>query len=224
MNWWNRTVVWQATIAFEMAAGSGADSSSVDSAVPTREDLAHQWWMGFVFPAALVGTLSLLAGCGSDAGGGNASRTILLQNENNYRATGSLSLPIVVTASGTDLDICWTDVVTDIQCHPVVPQNDLDNVGLLRLLHLNETQAQEKLISDTLQQSEVDGYVEFGTDHTSTCTKLSKFSFFGTAIDVAAQYQQSADETYMLLYTGLELHLQPQCVHVRARRAVAIQR
>jgi len=142
----------------------------------------------------------LSTGCSGDAKS-TATEPIILRDTNNYRATGSLSLPIVETASGTDLDICWTDVATDIQCHPVVPQNDLDNVGLLRLLHLTEAQAQEKLISDTLQQSEVDGYVEFRTDHTSTCTKLSQFSFFGTAIDVPQQYQQSADESYLLLFT-----------------------
>jgi hypothetical protein len=74
-------------------------------------------------------------------------------------------------------------------------------VGFLRLLHLDATEVQAKLISDTLQQSDVDGYVEFPTDHASTCAKLSQFSFFGTVIDVAAQYQESPDETYLLLFT-----------------------
>jgi hypothetical protein len=149
---------------------------------------------------AMAGALALVAGCGSDPVGDDPGGPILLQDENNYRATGSLSLPMVETAPGADLDICWTDVATDVQCHKVVPEDDLDNVGFLRFLHLTEAQVQTKLTSGELRQSEVDGYVEFRTDHVSTCTKLSQFSFFGTVLDVAAEYQETNDETYMLVF------------------------
>jgi hypothetical protein len=152
----------------------------------------------------LVGSLALLGACtGSreeheeDAGGS----AILLQNENNYRSTASLSLPTVKTAPGADLDICWGEVTTDILCHPVAPKADLDNVGFLRFLHLTETQVEAKLVSGELSQSEVDGYTESRTDHKATCAKLSQFSFFGTPIDVPAQYVESDEETYLLVFT-----------------------
>jgi hypothetical protein len=148
---------------------------------------------------ALIVSLVFCAGCGSSADG--TGGPILLGDANNYLSTSSLSLPTVETAPAADLDICWTNVTTDIQCHPVAPQTELDNVGFLRFLHLSEAEVEHKLVSGELTQSQVDGYVEHRTDHATTCTKLSQFSFFGTAIDIAAQYVESADETYLLVFT-----------------------
>ena len=150
--------------------------------------------------AWLLGAGLLGLGCGGleDREDGDV---IQLGSENNYRATGSLSLPTVETAPGTDLDICWTNVTTDLQCHPVSPVADLDNVGLVRFLHLTQDQVQAKLLAGELKQSEVAGYVDFRTDHSVTCARLSQLSFFGTPLDVAAEYQESSDETYLLLLT-----------------------
>ena len=94
---------------------------------------------------------------------------ILLQRRNNYTATGSLAIPTVETAPATDLDICWTNVVDDFQCHPVAPMADLDTMSLLRLLHLTEEQVEERLSTGELSQSEVNGYLEYRTNQTSTC-------------------------------------------------------
>lgn len=167
---------------------------------PLKENTILRCAKGQGLLSLLIGLLPLLGSCGGEAGGNEAGGTIVLQNANNYLATGSLAIPTVETAPGADLDICWTNVATDLQCHPVVPTADLDNVGFLRFLHLNEDQVQVKLTSGELKQVDIDGYVEFHTDHDSTCTKLSNFSFFGTVIDVAAQYQENLDETYMLMF------------------------
>jgi hypothetical protein len=144
-------------------------------------------------------SLTLLSACGSsdeDTGG-----VIVLHDENNYHLVSRLTLPTIETAPAADLDICWSNLTTDIQCHPVAPSADIDNVGLLRFLHLTQPEVEAQLASDELSQSQVDGYVEYRTDHQATCTKLSRFSFFGTPIDLAAQYVESADETYMLVFT-----------------------
>jgi hypothetical protein len=138
---------------------------------------------------------------GDSGGGRDAGAGIVLANKNNYRSTASLTLPTVETASGVDLDICWTSIATDMQCHPVSPQADIDNVAFLRLLHLTAAEAEAKLVSGGISQSHIDGYVEFPTDNGTTCTKLSQFSFLGTKVDVLAEYQQSTDETYLLLFT-----------------------
>jgi hypothetical protein len=155
-------------------------------------------------PAVIV----LLAGCSqaTDSGGGrDAGASITLANKNNYRSTASLTLPTVETASGVDLDICWTNIATDMQCHPVSPQTDIDNVAFLRLLHLTSSQAEVKLVSGGLTQSQIDGYLEFHTEKQTTCARLSQFSFLGSKVDVLAEYQESADETYLLLFTrGVE--------------------
>ena len=134
-------------------------------------------------------------GCGSSGGG-----PILLHNENNYSSMGSLAIPTVETASATDIDVCWTNVTDDIQCHPVAPTTDVNTVSMLRLLHLSEEQVEARLSSGELAMSEVDGYVEYQTTPSSTCMKLSQLSFFGTAIKLETEFVESNDQTYVLLF------------------------
>ncbi len=155
--------------------------------------------------ASMVASVALL-GCSQTKDPGPAdSGPIVLTNLNNYRTTASLSLPTVVTRSAADLDICWPNLVTDMQCRPVAPQLDIDNVAFLRLLHVTPEQAQVKLATGDISESEIDGYVEFHTERKATCAKLSQFSSTGTKVDVATGYQESADGTYLLLFSrGLQ--------------------
>jgi hypothetical protein len=143
----------------------------------------------------------LLLGCEStEPDDGGPAGNILISDENNYESESALSIPTVETASATDLDICWTDVVTDIQCHDLDPEADLDNVALLRFLNLTEDQVEVKLTTEQLTQSEIDGYLEYNTG-SGTCAKLSAMSFFGTPIEVEEQYVESQDQTYLLVLT-----------------------
>jgi hypothetical protein len=157
-----------------------------------------------VVAVCAVGAMFSCWGCGSDASDDGAKQgsrgTILLQDENNYSSVSSLSIPVVQTAVG-DLDICWKDAVKDLQCHDVDPVAELDNVSLLRFLHLSNEEVEKKLTSGQLSQSQVDGYLDFKTDHDSTCTKLSALSFFGTEIDVAKEYVASSERKYMLIFS-----------------------
>src|SRR5262245_13029871 len=122
------------------------------------------------FTLALLSSLSVLAACEStDKKKEDPNANILLRDENNYRATGKLSIPTVETASATDLDICWENVVSDIQCHDVAPMADVDNMAMLRFLHLSEDDVEVKLASGELVMSQVDGYLDFHTTHSSTC-------------------------------------------------------
>lgn len=139
-------------------------------------------------------------GCGSDAEPQSSRGAVMLRDENNYSSMSSLSIPVVETAVG-DLDICWKNATKDLQCHDVDPAADLDNVSLLRFLHLSEAEVEQKLTSGQLSQSQVDGYLDFKTDHDSMCTKLSTLSFFGTKIDVADEYVESDDRKYMLIFS-----------------------
>jgi hypothetical protein len=143
---------------------------------------------------------SLACGGSSETEGGPSPTSIVLSDTNNYSLQSSLAIPTVETASGTDLDICWTNVVSDLQCHALAPQADLDTVGLLRFLGLGEDEVEAKLTSGQLSMSEVAGYLAYETDHTSTCAKLSSLSFFGTPIQILEQYRESPDYTYMLLF------------------------
>lgn len=143
-----------------------------------------------------------LAGCGDDGAGpanqGNRGN-VLLVDANNYSTESSLTIPTVETASAVDLDICWSDAVTDLQCHELDPLADIDNMSLLRFSHLTQAQVAEKLTSGQLPQSEVDGYLDYNTDHGSTCAKLSSVTLFGTKIDVTEEYAETADRIYMLI-------------------------
>src|SRR6185436_19206559 len=76
---------------------------------------------------------------------------------------------------------------------------DLDTLALLRFLHLSEDAVEARLTSGQLAQSEVDGYLEYRADHSSTCAKLSSMSFFGTRIKIEEEYLESSDHTYMLM-------------------------
>jgi hypothetical protein len=143
--------------------------------------------------------LLLLAGCGSSSSG--PSGNIVLADTNNYTTTASLNVPVVETTPATDLDICWSAVTDDLQCHALSAVTDLDNVGLLRISHLSQDQVQTRVAAGTLSMSDVAGYLDHHTDHATTCTKLSQFSFFGTAIDVPSEYIESADYTYLLLFS-----------------------
>jgi len=152
----------------------------------------------------LAGALPLLAAPGCESTSKNQpvlDGNILLQDENNYHSTSSLSIPTIETASGADIDICWTNVVADLQCHGVAPQADLDNLAMLRFLHLSQSQVEMKLTSGELIMSQVDGYLERHLDHSATCAKLSQLSFFGTPINVQQEFVESADQLYMLVVT-----------------------
>lgn len=137
-------------------------------------------------------------GTKDDEGGG--APNIELGDANNYVTESSLSIPTIQTAPGVDLDICWGELTSDLQCHDLDPQPDIDNVALLRFLHLSEEEVEQRLAGSQLSQSEVAGYVDYKTDHQSTCTKLSSLSLFGTPIELAEEYVESSDYTYMLLF------------------------
>jgi hypothetical protein len=152
-------------------------------------------------PRLSLGWIVALAGCGSPAAPVDDVRgNVRLVDANNYVTTTDLTVPSVDTAPGVDLDICWPHVTKDLQCHELSPQADIDNLALLRISHLSKPEVERKLGAGLLSQSQVAGYVEYHTDHVSTCAKLSQLSFFGTAIDVPSQYAESTAYTYLLMF------------------------
>jgi len=157
-----------------------------------------------------VVALALVAGCGGgtsnppDGGTSNPPDergNVLLQDGNNYTSTSTLSIPTVETASGVDLDVCWPDLTDDIQCHPVVPTMDIDNVSMVRVLGLSEPEIKQRLTGGGLAMSEVSGYVDYKPADGTTCMKLSQLNFFTTVINVQREYVESTDDTYMMLFT-----------------------
>jgi hypothetical protein len=153
--------------------------------------------------APLVAVLAFGFGCGGgDDGGGDdgPEANIVLRDANNYSSEAALSLPNVDTASGSDIEICFGAVMTDFQCHDVMPQEQLDTIGMLRL-RLSKQDAAERLATSELEQRELDGYLDYETSHDATCIQLSDMTFFGTPIDVEEEYVESDDHTYVLLFS-----------------------
>jgi len=151
---------------------------------------------------ALSGVVALAADCGGSSGGTDTSRgNVILSDANNYRTTATLDVHSVDTAPMTDLDICWTAVAKDLECHGLVPQDDIDNVALLRIGHLSHSDVETRLADGQLAQSQVEGYLDYHADHTSTCAKFSQLSFLGTQIDIPMKYVENDNYTYMLLFT-----------------------
>jgi len=148
----------------------------------------------------------LSIGCESTEATGSsvhaARGNVLLRDDHNYASTSSLSIPTIETAPEADLEICWPEALTDVRCHDVAPQDDIDTVALLRFLHLSEADVEVELTSGELAQSEVDGYLEYLTDHESTCARLSAMTFFGTPIEIEEEYVESDDHTYLLLFAA----------------------
>jgi hypothetical protein len=155
---------------------------------------------------ALASALTLLAlTCCSDSGSEKPSEVaesaIALTDANNFESESALDVPSLEVAADADLDICWDAVNQDIQCHDVVPAENLNNVTLLRFLNLSEEQVEERLTSGQLSQSEVDGFLEYNTTPDSSCTTLSEFSFFGTPVEIEEEFTESDEHIYMLLVT-----------------------
>lgn len=130
---------------------------------------------------------------------------ITLENEHNYVFTGALDVPVLVTQSGADVTICWDEVTEDIQCHGLDPAEDIDVLGMVRFSTLTQDEVEAGLSTNSLQQSNMSGYVQFENDASATCTTLSAMSFFGTPFDVATEYTEEGGTYMMLLTTGKTL-------------------
>lgn len=142
----------------------------------------------------------VLAGCDGDDAGVPAACDIALTDANNYTFSGALAVPSIATASATDLHICWDDLTADFQCHAMDPAADIDNVGLVRFGALTQAEVNEGLSTNSLQQSEMSGYVQAENDG-GTCVDLSSMSFFGTPFELETEYVEGGG-TYMLMMTS----------------------
>ena len=148
----------------------------------------------------LVTSLLVAQGCGtSDGNTTPANATISIADANNYHSVSTLTIPQVETAAGQELTLDFTQFTNDIQCHAVAPQDDVDNVVLLRFANTTHDDIATKLESNQLRTSDVDQYNFFNTDHTSSTVLLSQLGFFGTPMIPADTYIESTEYTYLLL-------------------------
>ena len=127
---------------------------------------------------------------------------IALVAANNYTTKSQLSIPSVEVAADTDISICWDNLSSDLMCHEVEPAEHINNVAMLRFLHLSEADVEARLTAGELSQSEVSGYLEYPTDGEATCTNLSNMSFLGTPIELDQEFVEGEEHVYMLIFTS----------------------
>jgi hypothetical protein len=177
---------------------------AIQSTLPDSDSVSALRCAERAMRIACAGLLSFvsLAGCGSDNSKdstGSISANIVLYDENNYTSTSNLNLGTVETAPAADLDICWTNVTKDLQCHDVDPQSGLDNVSVIRLLSSSEAAVEQMLIGGTLVMSDVDKYNDLHLDHQSTCAKLASLNYLGSPMNIQQDYVESTNYTYVLI-------------------------
>jgi hypothetical protein len=162
-----------------------------------------------VHRAAVLGVCLLgLGACSNDEGKETAASAVpcqngefVLQDSQNYSYSGDLTLPVIETATATDIEVCWNNTVQDIQCHDFNRKDDVDNVSLIRFPNYSQSDVEQGLSNNNLLQADISGYVAV-TNEGGTCANLADMSFFGTPIDIAEEYNE-AGGTYLLnLTTG----------------------
>lgn len=152
---------------------------------------------------ALLSCMASLVSACSDTSPSESgeSDAIALIDANNYTTKSELSIPTVEVAADTDIGICWGDLASDLMCHEVEPTEHIDNVSMLRFLHLSEADVEARLTAGELSQSEVSGYLEYPPEGDELCTNLSSMSFLGTPIDLGQEFVEGDEHTYMLIFT-----------------------
>lgn len=143
------------------------------------------------------------------------SPDMVLVDANNYSFTGVFDAPTVRTAELTDLQISWADVEDDIQCHPLDPVADIDNLAFMLFPHLTETEVEVGLSTGTLGQADLQVYLSYAPEDATTA-HLTDLTFFGTDADVETFYAEGNGTVLLLLATG-------QSVGVGARNLLFVE-
>lgn len=150
--------------------------------------------------ALVIGGCSGGSGTGPGGSGGGAAN-VFFTDANNYSSTSSLTLPTVMTPSGSDFTICWDQIKQDLQCHSVTPTADINSVTVLEISN-PDAGAIESLLANGSIISEVHAPYQYLTNSSSTCAKLSQFSFAGSSINVSTDYVPDPSMTWMALFAS----------------------
>lgn len=125
-----------------------------------------------------------------------------LGDANNYTLSGTLDVPSTpVRAGDPALTFDWSALTEDLQCHPVDPVADIDNVAFLAFPNKTEAEIEAGLQASDLEQVDLGGYVSLQPgDRTSV--RLEEMTFFGTDVDIELLFTQGSGTWLALLTTG----------------------
>ena len=135
------------------------------------------------------------------SGGVSKEGWVILQDANNYTSVSSLAIPVVQTAPGANLRVCWSGLAKDQFCHDLAPTSDIDNVGFLQIPNASHAQVAAAFAVGQLDEATIRKYADYHTDQspTATCANLSQFRL-GTALVPATDYVEDSNTTYLLLF------------------------
>lgn len=151
----------------------------------------------------------LVLACGSSTPGNTWPKgNVVFMDANNYTSQTSLMIPIVPTAPGANLEVCWDQLMKDLLCHDIVaPNNAIDNVGFAKIPSLMKDKVAQQLAVGQFDDSLATTYGDYYTskDPTSKCVMLSELQLGSEFIDPATDYAAPAAGqtiTYMLLFSS----------------------
>jgi hypothetical protein len=181
------------TIADESAEGGGAGEASGGSGNKggSPNDSGGT-------PGVGGGVTGGASSSGGDGTGGVGPIRIHLYDAAVHRSVVTLSIPIVDTASGVDIELCWSGATSDLACADVDPLRHIDRAEMMRF-NRSEQDVEQLLAQGELAQEDLDGYLGYETAHDSTCTTLSSLTNFGTPVDVFEEYVED-DRSYLFTF------------------------
>jgi hypothetical protein len=132
---------------------------------------------------------------------------IVLTDANNFKSDTTLKIPMVQTAAGANLTVCWDALMKDLLCHDIAGTNSIDNVAFLKIPNLAEDAVAAKLAVGQLDENLVQTYRDYHTSKmpTSKCTTLDSMVLGSSTLMPAMDYAEPASGktvTYMLLFAS----------------------
>jgi hypothetical protein len=163
--------------------------------------LAHGRVSSLIFTLCLG---SLAVGCSGDDDPGSPAPsgepTIVLADANNYTSTSSLeAVPTETVAAGVDLEICFDQVVADLQCHEVSPVADLDNIAITRFEGKSVDDVKAMVVAGEVTSAGTQ-YFERKLGHDTDCVNLSEFKFSKNLVP-ADDFVETDTDTYLVIVT-----------------------
>ena len=132
---------------------------------------------------------------------------MVFQDVNNYTSVTSLTIPVVQTAPGADLTVCWGGLQNDLLCHPITAaggSNSIDNVGFAQIPNIPQSTVAAQLAVGQFDDNLAREYGDYHTDQAAagvTCAMLSQFKLGGEFIIPGTHYLENQTTTYMLVFS-----------------------
>jgi hypothetical protein len=132
----------------------------------------------------------------------NADGSIAFGDASNYSFAGALDAPGFDLQQAADVGLDWSELEGDLQCHDVDPVADIDNVALLWFKDLEESQVEEGLSNNDLQQVNLTLYLSYEPADATQFTLSQLLAFGATDPEIEPFFVENSGAWLILLTTG----------------------